>query len=92
MIDTDKYEGQERNCASCNIGIVGEMTPCEGCGEYYCLDLEGKTGKLACQTLDGMCKDCHPKDENWKMNFGFEYDAGISLKIIEEQMDWREEE
>jgi hypothetical protein len=68
-------EGQERNCASCNIGIVGEMTPCDGCGEYYCLDLEGKTGKLACQTLDGMCKDCHPKDENWKMNFGFEYDA-----------------
>jgi hypothetical protein len=65
----------ENTCASCNIGIVGEMTPCERCGEYYCLDLEGKTGKLACQTLDGMCKDCHPKDEEWERNFGFEYDA-----------------
>ena len=22
-----------------------------------------------------MCKDCHPKDEEWERNFGFEYDA-----------------
>jgi hypothetical protein len=22
-----------------------------------------------------MCKDCHPKDENWKMNFGADSDS-----------------
>jgi len=60
-------------CAVCNGNLDAGWFDCENCGMIVCGDMDGESGFVECQTLDGMCKDCHPKDENWKMNFEAEW-------------------
>lgn len=62
-------------CAVCNGNLDAGWWDCEKCGMIVCGDVDGESGFVECQTLDGMCKDCHPKDENWKMNFGADSDS-----------------
>jgi len=71
----ENFSAEGTLCAVCNGNLDAGWWDCEKCGMIVCGDVDGESGFVECQTLDGMCKDCHPKDENWKMNFGADSDS-----------------